>query len=80
MSRLMQGEGLKPQRAYLNCLLAGRDLLPPDYWEQPAGDADVRLIGCSVVLSGRRTSVTETHRSGLPWLTESSRLAQDDRE
>lgn len=30
---LMQGAGLKPQRAYLDCLLAGRDLLPPDYWE-----------------------------------------------
>ncbi|HQS17000.1 gamma-glutamylcyclotransferase family protein [Reyranella sp.] len=33
---LMQGGGLKPQRAYLDCLLAGRDLLPPDYWEQLA--------------------------------------------
>lgn len=33
---LMQGEGLRPKRAYLNCLLAGRDLLPADYWEQLA--------------------------------------------
>jgi len=33
---LIQGEGLKPQRAYLDCLLAGRDLLPPDYWERLA--------------------------------------------
>lgn len=33
---LVRGEGLKPQRAYLDCLLAGRDLLPPDYWEQLA--------------------------------------------
>ncbi len=33
---LMQGEGLRPQRAYLECLLAGRDLLPPDYWDQLA--------------------------------------------
>ncbi len=33
---LMQGEGLKPPRAYLDCLLAGRDLLPPDYWDQLA--------------------------------------------
>jgi len=33
---LMQGEGLKPQRAYLEYLLAGRDLLPPDYWDQLA--------------------------------------------
>ena len=33
---LIQGEGLKPPRAYLDCLLAGRDLLPPDYWEQLA--------------------------------------------
>jgi hypothetical protein len=32
----MQGEGLRPKRAYLNCLLAGRDLLPADYWEQLA--------------------------------------------
>lgn len=30
---LIRGEGLKPPRAYLDCLLAGRDLLPPDYWE-----------------------------------------------
>jgi len=33
---LMQAEGLKPQRAYLDCLLAGRDLLPPDYWTRLA--------------------------------------------
>jgi cation transport regulator ChaC len=33
---LMQGEGLRPQRAYLECLLAGRDLLPPDYGDQLA--------------------------------------------
>jgi len=33
---LIQGEGLRPPRAYLDCLLAGRDLLPPDYWEQLA--------------------------------------------
>ncbi len=33
---LMQAEGLKPQRSYLECLLAGRDLLPPDYWDQLA--------------------------------------------
>lgn len=33
---LMQGDGLKPQRAYLDCLLAGRDLLPSDYWDQLA--------------------------------------------
>lgn len=28
---LIRGEGLRPPRAYLDCLLAGRDLLPPDY-------------------------------------------------
>jgi gamma-glutamylcyclotransferase len=33
---LIQGAGLKPPRAYLDCLLAGRDLLPQDYWEQLA--------------------------------------------
>lgn len=33
---LMQVQGLKPQRAYLDCLLAGRDLLPPEYWGQLA--------------------------------------------
>ncbi len=33
---LRRSEGLKPLRAYLDCLLAGRDLLPPDYWEQLA--------------------------------------------
>jgi len=33
---LRRSEGLKPHRAYLDCLLAGRDLLPPDYWEQLA--------------------------------------------
>jgi cation transport regulator ChaC len=33
---LIQGEGLKPPRAYLDCLLAGRDLLPADYWAQLA--------------------------------------------
>ncbi|WP_296338927.1 gamma-glutamylcyclotransferase [Reyranella sp.] len=26
--------GLRPTRAYLACLLAGRDLLPADYWER----------------------------------------------
>lgn len=30
---LIQNEGLKPPRAYLDCLLAGRDLLPADYWD-----------------------------------------------
>ncbi|SKA39237.1 AIG2-like family protein [Enhydrobacter aerosaccus] len=30
---LLTGEGLRPTRAYLNYLLAGRDLLPTDYWE-----------------------------------------------
>lgn len=29
---LKTGEGLKPTRAYLGHLLAGRDLLPVDYW------------------------------------------------
>lgn len=29
---LKTGEGLKPTRAYLGHLLAGRDLLPADYW------------------------------------------------
>lgn len=33
---LIRGGGLKPPRAYLDCLLAGRDLLPPDYWQQLA--------------------------------------------
>ena len=33
---LIRGEGLKPPRTYLDCLLAGRDLLPPDYWEHLA--------------------------------------------
>lgn len=33
---LIRGEGLRPPRAYLDCLLAGRDLLPPDYWERLA--------------------------------------------
>lgn len=33
---LIRGEGLRPPRTYLDCLLAGRDLLPPDYWEQLA--------------------------------------------
>jgi cation transport regulator ChaC len=28
---LIREKGLKPPRAYLDCLLAGRDLLPPDY-------------------------------------------------
>jgi len=28
------GEGLKPTREYLGHLLAGRDLLPADYWER----------------------------------------------
>ena len=31
---LKVGEGLRPTRAYLACLLAGRDLLPADYWQQ----------------------------------------------
>jgi hypothetical protein len=31
---LLVGEGLKPTRAYLAHLLAGRDLLPADYWRQ----------------------------------------------
>ena len=31
---LMTGEGLKPTREYLGHLLAGRDLLPPDYFER----------------------------------------------
>jgi gamma-glutamylcyclotransferase len=31
---LKVGEGLRPTRAYLGHLLAGRDLLPADYWEQ----------------------------------------------
>ena len=31
---LKVGEGLRPTRAYLAFLLAGRDLLPADYWEQ----------------------------------------------
>jgi gamma-glutamylcyclotransferase len=30
---LMTGEGLRPTRGYLGHLLAGRDLLPADYWE-----------------------------------------------
>lgn len=31
---LKVGAGLKPTRAYLGRLLAGRDLLPADYWER----------------------------------------------
>jgi len=31
---LLVGEGLRPTRDYLGHLLAGRDLLPGDYWEQ----------------------------------------------
>ncbi len=31
---LKVGTGLRPTRAYLGCLLAGRDLLPADYWER----------------------------------------------
>ena len=31
---LKVGEGLRPTRTYLAYLLAGRDLLPADYWEQ----------------------------------------------
>jgi len=31
---LLVGEGLRPTRAYLAHLLAGRDLLPADYWEK----------------------------------------------
>jgi gamma-glutamylcyclotransferase len=30
---LKVGEGLRPTRDYLGHFLAGRDLLPPDYWE-----------------------------------------------
>lgn len=30
---LLTGDGLRPTRAYLAHLLAGRDLLPPAYWE-----------------------------------------------
>lgn len=30
---LLTGQGLRPTRAYLGHLLAGRDLLPGDYWE-----------------------------------------------
>jgi gamma-glutamylcyclotransferase len=33
---LLVGEGLKPTREYLGHLLAGRDLLPADYWERLA--------------------------------------------
>ena len=31
---LKVGEGLRPTRGYLAYLLAGRDLLPADYWER----------------------------------------------
>jgi gamma-glutamylcyclotransferase len=31
---LKVGEGLRPTRAYLAYLLAGRDLLPAEYWQQ----------------------------------------------
>jgi hypothetical protein len=31
---LKVGEGLRPTREYLGHLLAGRDLLPADYWER----------------------------------------------
>ena len=31
---LMTGEGLRPTRDYLGHLLAGRDLLPSDYWDR----------------------------------------------
>ena len=31
---LKVGEGLRPTRGYLGFLLAGRDLLPADYWER----------------------------------------------
>ena len=31
---LKVSEGLKPTREYLGHLLAGRDLLPSDYWEE----------------------------------------------
>jgi hypothetical protein len=31
---LLVGEGLRPTREYLRHLLAGRDLLPADYWEE----------------------------------------------
>jgi len=30
---LLVGQGLRPSRGYLGHLLAGRDLLPADYWE-----------------------------------------------
>lgn len=31
---LLTGDGLRPTRDYLGHLLAGRDLLPADYWER----------------------------------------------
>jgi gamma-glutamylcyclotransferase len=31
---LKVGAGLRPTCAYLSCLLAGRDLLPADYWDR----------------------------------------------
>jgi gamma-glutamylcyclotransferase len=31
---LLVGEGLRPTRDYLSHLLAGRDLLPADYWQR----------------------------------------------
>ena len=31
---LLTGDGLRPTRDYLGHLLAGRDLLPSDYWER----------------------------------------------
>lgn len=31
---MIVGEGLRPTREYLGHLLAGRDLLPSDYWER----------------------------------------------
>jgi hypothetical protein len=31
---LLVGEGLKPTREYLGHLLAGRDLLPAEYWDR----------------------------------------------
>lgn len=36
---LKVGQGLKPTRVYLGCLLAGRDLLPAGYWDRLAATA-----------------------------------------
>ena len=34
---VLTAEGLRPTRAYLGHLLAGKDLLPPDYLQQLSG-------------------------------------------